>query len=251
VAQQVLVYDPTKRIYWASQNSDTYTAPTYRDANDGTHFNAAGLEKMAVDYYSNIPTILTAPPITPRPISRLSFTKSGSTYTVTCNNTNSPVYFQWTTGQTPYIDVFQTNVTNAVSSTKIYTSSPNIRWASCYTKDNSGRISISSVLNYGAVSGARLAATDSSAISSVIYPNPTPSEQDVHLKITINEPTSLEIFFRDENGNEIDRLEEEVTATGEFEYQFKLPVFNKESKVVFVTILKNGQTETKRLLINK
>lgn len=57
------------------------------------------------------------------------------------------------------------------------------------------------------------------------------------------------IIFNDETGLEIGRLKDEILNEGI--YEFSLPAFEQRNKVIFVTIIRNGEREVKRLIVNE
>lgn len=245
VQEQISVFNSNTNISWASQNSDTFVASSYRS--DGTHFNEDGLIAMANDVYSNINTMIGKSPALPASLPRLNLTKASSSSSGENATIPSPsfTYYQWIS------NVYYESMDQTLSN------QGNFKFADFgiagFTKNSSGQIFIitPSVSIFG-ISGARIGISDDTlneitSVNSLAYPNPITNNELLNINIYINEESPLNLQILNEHGVVLEELNEDKLSLGMHQYTFSLK--NKANyTVLYYSVKTNNFNETKRIV---
>ncbi len=235
--QESLVNNSANNIVWASTVSDDQKKDK---RSDGTHFNSAGLAAMASDYYSKMPTIFSKSPVLPRAIPRISFSQSGSVYTLTHTNDYPMSYYVW--GTEFYMTTANQNSTLTRASNQTFC-------CFSYAKDSQGRVYISDLVNAYGGGSARVAVTE----KSTAFPNPVNSNNTLNLDVESLFEDKITILITDEKGNQLDQIDEHNVPIGLSHYEIDLTNLKLQNQydVLYVKVIKSNATTTHRILVKK
>jgi Carbohydrate esterase, sialic acid-specific acetylesterase len=242
--QQLSLISSANKIVWASQNSDTYTAPTYRG--DGTHFNANGLKAIADEIYGTISNILNKAPYLPKPILKINYLgKSGSNYNFSLTN-NFTIKYLYPFVPSFTIVPFQQNL--AMSSSN--TSSNYNTYQTGFAKDGNGRIYLSTVVTMGGISNLREANITSKM--SNIYPNSLVNNENLIAEFDLENDSNVWIEVFDEKANLITKTDEVLLPKGKQSQFVKISANSTNYPVtLYIHLYINGIREVKRIIVGE
>ncbi len=253
--QQGNVVNPGANIYWASENSDSYNAPSYRQS-DGTHLNEAGLNALADDYYNHMGSILSTSPITPSPLIRFSLSRLGAnSLGIVANHPSSISRYEWRYAYYAQWANFQQQAYNDGPNSASFSFMGPSGYM-CYAVDNIGRIHLSQYVDMGTYGTFRKGVdepypTPESLVSA--YPNPIRSENTLSINFTLKEQSSMHVKIIDEKGTILDEVVQNKLDPGSHVLTFSMEkIRNKsKSKLLFYNLVTNQHNETKKIIVQE